>query len=91
MVAIAILFVARVRTPGERSEMAHERLDRETAVLLSSLIVRGCSLVWRGHYSGGAVLEDIGGEAVLADLPAVNGRLYLRCVARDREERVARP
>lgn len=62
---------------------------RDSTEELASLIVKGCSLVWRGHYSGGAVLEDIGGEAVTADLPAVNGRLYLRCVARDREERAA--
>lgn len=69
--------------------MAHERLDRETAVLLASLIVRGCSLVWRGHSSGGVVLEDIGGEAVVGDLPAVNGRRYPLHAVRDREERAA--
>jgi len=69
--------------------MAHERLDRGTAVLFASLIVKGCSLVWRGHYSGGEVLEDIGGEAVTADLPAVNARRYPLYVVRDREERAA--
>lgn len=66
--------------------MAHERLDRPTAVLLASLIVKGCSLVWRGHSSGGVVLEDIGGEVVTADLPAVNARRYSLRLVRDREE-----
>jgi hypothetical protein len=51
--------------------MVCEQLDRETSSLLASLILEG-RLVWRQHYSGGAVLEDIGGGAVVADLPAVN-------------------
>lgn len=43
-----------------------DHLDRATATLLASLIVKGCSLVWRHHHSGGAVLEDIGGEVTRA-------------------------
>ena len=81
------MFVASPLESRERSAMQQrDHLDRATAALLASLIVRGCSLVWRHHHSGGAVLEDIGGEVVVADLPAVNGVLGKETDPRDREE-----
>lgn len=45
-------------------------LDKNTAVLLSYLSARGFAairLIWRHHFSGGAVLQDIGGRVVTRD------------------------
>lgn len=52
-------------------------LDRPTAILLSSLSISVNSavrMVWRRSYSGGDVLEDIGGRVMTADGAAANNR-----------------
>lgn len=68
-------------------------LDIATAVLLSTLAIGGSAqphrvrMLWRMHYSGGPVLEDIGGAVVCGDGSAANGPHLCRhcrqpCVSR---------
>jgi len=58
-------------------------LDIDTATLLATLATARAGrvrMVWRMHYSGGAVLEDIGGAVVCGDGSAANGpRLCRLC------------
>lgn len=56
------------------------RLDKKTAILLSSLSisVKSARLVWRWSYSGGDVLEDIANVTVTRDGRAANGAPQVR-------------
>lgn len=69
-----------------------QTLDMPTAILLSSLSIPVNSafrMVWRRSYSGGDVLEDIGGRVMTVDGAAANNRplWFSRTAAQDEVRR----